>query len=205
MKKLLTLAALASLTLSAFGQGQVLFNNRATSATPPLNSPIYLDVVGGVKLEGATYRAALLGGAVGSVATSLSGIGNLATLASPNSGATWVTFRTGGTFGGAVAVGSDGARILPTVAYGQSAVLQMVAWAGNYTTWADAYAAGMAAQTKFGWSNPITITTSTSLTDPNLPVLQGLNSFAITLVPEPSSMALLGLGAAALMIFRRRN
>jgi len=36
-------------------------------------------------------------------------------------------------------------------------------------------------------------------------MLHNLRAFSIGIVPEPTSFALLGLGAAAMLIFRRRS
>jgi len=209
MKKLLVLTAVAALTATAFGQGVVQFQNRDTGVTPQVNAPIYLDVVGTGSvgaLSGAGYRAALLGGPVGSTAFSVSAGGvvsggaGMVMLASPTTGATWVTFRTGAA-SGFVAVGADAARTAVGVDWGQQGVFQVVAWEGSAATWAEA----IASQKKIGASNPLTLTLPAGPTDPVYRALQGLTPFAIVAVPEPSSFALAGLGAAALLIFRRRK
>jgi hypothetical protein len=204
MKKLLTLAAMAGLTLSAFGQGQINFNNRVTSVTPAISAPVYLDVVGGTLLSGSdtSFHAALLGGATTGTASSASAIGTLSLLASPSTAATWITFRTG-TLAGFVAVGTDSARD-SGLAYGSTGMFQMVAWQGTETTWAAAYADWKNGLIKAGWSNPITSAVTTGPTDLAVPNLTGLQSFAIA-VPEPSTFALAGMGVAAMMIFRRRK
>lgn len=209
MKKLLALGVLASLTLSAFGQGQVVFNNRVTTTTAGVNdavidAKVYVDAVGGTLCSGSGYRAALLGGAVGSTPASASSVGTLTLLASPTTAATWVEFRTGAP-AGYINIGTDVARVT-ALPYGTTGVFQMVAWSGNYTTFAAAYAAAQSdLSVKVGWSALLTRPTSQNATDLNPPNLQGLASFAITTVPEPSTMALAGLGAAALLIFRRRK
>lgn len=206
MKKILAIGALATLTLSAFGQGQVNFNNRVLTVTPNVSAPVYLDVVGSGTngaASGATVRAALLGGSTTGIPASAATAGTLALLVSPSTPATWATFRTG-TLAGFVAVGTDSARNsgLP---YGSTGLFQMVAWEGTANTWAEAYPLWISGQIRAGFSNPVTLPVTLSAVDLNVPTLQGINPFAITSVPEPSTFALAGLGAAALLIFRRRK
>jgi len=219
MKKLLVLSALACTAVSVFAQGTVTFQNLDAGAG--IRSPIYLLTVGGALPNGSdtSLRAAILGGTTGTPfafvpgsRTNQSGTtasqGSLSLLASPNSPfATWTTFRTG-TAGGFVAVGSDSARIVPGVDFQGTAEVQVVAWSGGFNTWAQAYAAWLVpgSGVLIGASNPLTLTLPASATDPNLAKLVGLESFAMVAnIPEPTSFALAGLGAAAMMIFRRRK
>jgi hypothetical protein len=219
MKKLLVLSALACTAASVMAQGYVTFQNLDTGAG--IRSPIYLTTVGGATPSGTdtSLRAAILGGVTGTAPAFIVGSrtngsgtvsqqGSLSLLVSPNSGNTWTTFRTG-TAAGFVGVGSDSARIVPGVDFLGTAEVQVVAWNGGYNTWAQAYAAWAAGTpgVMIGASNPLTVTLPASATDPNLAKLIGLESFAMVLntVPEPSTFALAGLGAAAMMIFRRRK
>lgn len=221
MKKLLATSVMSLLAVSVFGQGQVVLQNLDTSTTPQVRAPIYLDVVGGVALSGTdtSFRAALLGGPTTGIAANIPGsrtnsagggapvLGNLGLLASPNTGNTWTTFRTGAA-AGFVGVGSDGARVIPNVPYSGQALVQVVAWTGNFTTWDAAYSAWLsgAPGVRIGASNPLTLTTTTGPTDQIFPRLVGLESFAVVpVIPEPSTFALAGLGAAALLILRRRK
>jgi hypothetical protein len=59
-----------------------------------------------------------------------------------------------------------------------------------------------------GWSNPFNYTTGASTLDPNGQTLftgAGMNQFGVAPVPEPTTLALAGLGAASMLIFRRRK
>ena len=211
MKFTITVAAVLLTQLACFAQGQIIFRNKAPGANPPLDAPILgrmywwdgTDVVWGgtTPLPGTGYRAALMGGPVGSTPTSASYAGNLQMLANPNTGTTWVDVGTGSQAGYVSSVNYP--RIVPNVNYGEYGVFQVVVWKGNYTSWADAYANGGIANT--AWSAPLTLRVSLSLTDINVPYLTGLQSFEIPLfVPEPASGLLLGFGVAA-MLFRHRR
>jgi len=208
MKKLLTVGALAILATSVFGQGQVNFVNIDKTVTPNI---LAIVTDNGTPISGTAARAALLGGpaatGVGYALNFTTGAvtpGNLSTLANPNDGSTYVNFRTGAAAGYVAAA----PRILTDVGYNSSAMLQMVVWTGNFNDWASALnAAKTDGSIKVGASSTWTVTTTLSATDVNLAKNIGLNPFAVGViaVPEPSTMALAGLGAAALLIFRRRK
>jgi hypothetical protein len=84
----------------------------------------------------------------------------------------------------------------------------MVAWdnsSGLYSTWALADAAWTQGLIAAGVSGTVNLTAATGGTG-TPPFLPGtLQSFNLYFVPEPTSFALAGLGAAAMMIFRRRK
>jgi hypothetical protein len=219
MRKLFVLSTLACTALSVLAQGTIQFQNRDTANG--INSPIYMFTVGGTLANGTDtgLRAALLGGPTGTQFAFIPGsrtnyngsipsMGALSMLSSPSTGATWTTFRTGSA-AGFVAVGTDSARALPGIDYGGNlAEVQIVAWNGGFNTWAEAYAAWYAGAPGIyvGASNPLTVSTPASATDQNLTRLVGLESFALPdIVPEPSTFALAGFSAAAMMIVRRRK
>lgn len=97
---------------------------------------------------------------------------------------------------------SGGTVLVPGVAEGASVWIQLRAWEG---------AAGSSYETtlpggKTGFSNSINVTLGgPGLTPPAPPAtLNGLTGFAISGVPEPSTIALGLLGAAGLLIRRRK-
>lgn len=192
MKKLIvtTLASLA--TVVAFAQGTINFVNLNGGAG--VNAPVFDGLNTTLRLAGATYQAGLFAGAT---STSLTYIGN----ATPFLTAGGAGYFNGGT---TTLAGIPGASVV---------FLQVVAWdatlKGTTTgaTWAQAAAFDAAgANDVWGRSGIFSVTTGDpNAVPPGLPAnLVGMQSFRLS-VPEPSTFALAGLGAAALMIFRRRK
>jgi hypothetical protein len=56
---------------------------------------------------------------------------------------------------------------------------------------------------KDGWSNTFDLTVLGG-TDPNIPLLSGMQAFAITTIPEPSTVILGVMGGLALLLRRRK-
>lgn len=215
MKRLLLTVGACLAASAAFGQGIIIFNNNPVTLGGS-GAPLYMDTVGGTKLSGTDARAALMAGpAATAVSISLTP-GNLRKgnlemgtyTAAPFQ--TWVNFRTGtSTASGAgfVSVGSQSSRSFTSFGFNAQAVTQLAVWTGNYNTWDEAYAAALlpGSTVKLGVSAPLTVTTAANGADVNQPKLIGMQSFAVTLVPEPASASLIGLGLASLLIFRRRK
>lgn len=188
MKSLSLITACALLAVSSMAQGTINFLNRDTSAG--INAPIF-DVDGSTKLEGAAFKAQLYGGAEGTAEASLAPVGDI------------VNFRTG-----AAAGYWDNAaplRTIPGVTPGSAATVQVYVWESQYNSLAEA----QAAFGKFGKSTVFTVPKTGGVTDPTKPPalpepFLGITSFNMQVIPEPSTIALGLLGAAALM-FRRRK
>lgn len=199
MKKLILAACALTCAASVFAQGTVVFNNRITGT---LVTHVYAgaaalsgngandtpagaqDWSGYTPLSGANWSAQLFSGAAGTT--------------DPNTlvGALPITtFRTGAAAG---FVSGTTATLANVAADAASAVLQLRVW--DNTTGAD-----YATATIKGASPLFTVNAIGGTLNP-APALTGLTSFSVaaTVVPEPSSFALVGLGAAALLIFRRK-
>jgi hypothetical protein len=184
MKKLILTLALGMACVSAFAQGTLIFGN----ANAQVNAPIWQDAITtGTKLAGTAWIAQLWYGPAGSVESAL--------VANPTTATFSTTAAQAGYFFG-------GARTIDTIPAGSVAVLQVRVWnAAAGATWAAALANPTAYTGVSGLIN------ATLTVPPATPVnMVGLGSFAVVQnVPEPSSFALAGLGAAALLIFRRRK
>lgn len=139
---------------------------------------------------GTGFMAALYGGVNGSLEGALVQLG----AAHP------VTAGTGFILAG-------GTRLVPGVAEGDPASLQVRAWDGAYATYeaAIAGATGLVGKTAV-FSNP---TGGPTTSPPSTPAfLSGWTEQLVVspaIIPEPSTFALAGLGLAGLLIFRRRN
>jgi len=183
MKSISLTAACALFAVGALAQGTVNFANRVTTATPPLDQPVYVDAMGGSK-AGPEYVAQLFAGTQGTA------VGSLVAVGSP------AAFRSGAGVGYWVSVT---ALAVPGVAGGSVANMVVKAWEAKYAT----YDAAVAGGSKVGMSDPFELALGGAGVPPSLPAtLAGLKSFAI--IPEPSTMAL-GLLGAAVLLFRRRN
>jgi len=210
MKRNLLTVFVSCIGIGVFAQGQVQFRTYYAGSTPPVDAKVYWDD-GIIPLDNSNpeWRAALLGGPTTLTAYRFSPEygGNLPMLHNPaTTTLTWVNFR-GSPNQGYVSV-TGVAREIEGVNWGGTALVQMVAWQGPYTTWTDAFYAvmsGTGVGVMIGVSNPLTLTLPSSPVDPNLTYLQGLQSFTLVYVPEPSALALSGLGAAVPLILRRRN
>ncbi|HYG33847.1 MAG TPA: PEP-CTERM sorting domain-containing protein [Clostridia bacterium] len=211
MKKLLLIAAGLSFAASVFAQGTIVFNNRLTGS---LVTHVYYNPAVNSSVIGNGANDTPAGTTSWAGYTALDGSGFMATLRCASgagvdptllqwAGAT-TTFRSG-----AGAGFINGTTLtLPNVAKdAAAATFQMFAWdnrSGNYGTAAAAFSAWQAGTIAAGFSNPFNVTKigGDFNTPPNM---DGLQSFNIYTVPEPSSLALAGLGAAAMLIFRRRK
>jgi hypothetical protein len=181
MKKLLVTLAAVLVSASTFAQGTILFNNRTPTGDARVSRP---DGTG----AGAGITAQLFLVGAGGTLTAIPGT---------------TTFRE--TPAAATFFVNPTSVSVPGVAAGTAATVRMRAWA----TSAGSYDAAIAGAGLAGESNDVTISQlggtpaggGAPIPDPGLSGLQG---FTINIVPEPSTMALGLLGAAALLYRRRK-
>jgi len=198
MKKLLLSVLLAGLTAGAYAQGTgagtVLLANNGNSDQSPSATANGLVFLNGA-LTTADLNVALFGftdstsvmahpvaSMIGSAAAgnSLFGSGTFTDLSS-------------------TAYAVDGTTTSSTGAF---FILQ--AWLGSASSYAAAVSAGAPAGQTIVFGNGLGGVGSPPSTTPQLTGMPGVN-LTTAVVPEPSTFALAGLGAAAMLIFRRRK
>jgi hypothetical protein len=179
MKRIVLATAMVAAGVTALAQGTLEFTNYKTAAG--INAPVFAQ--DNVTKLGAAYLGQLYAGPVG---------GALAPVG------TAVAFRDAAGAGTGYIVGAATVTV-PGIAGGAKANVVFKAWeAAGGTSFEAAQASGK----YFGQSAALEITLGNAGSPPSLPaVLTGLTSFS--LVPEPSTVALGMLGAAALLLRRR--
>jgi len=219
MKKLLLSVITCTAAASVFAQGTVYLNNRIPNlgTTHVYTGTHYISGNGPNDVPAGTtdYTGYTLIGTVGGLAGSTT----LATLiGAPGSNAPEslmlpsitapTTFRTGLAAGNIYAANDTFSNIAPDAPV---ATFELVVWdnsTGLFPNWTDASGAVAHGLILGGHSAPFVLQYigGAIFTPPNIVSSipgQGLQSFA--LIPEPTTIALAGLGAAALMIIRRRR
>jgi len=195
MKKLLlTLTIVAATAVTMYGQGRVNFNNYASGNNVTVDT-LNQGPDGGAEgaFIGANYSVQLLW-APGTLATQA-----LFDAANPQVSASAVFFGlTGGSpltdgagqfDGGTVPVGAVGTY-----------TMQMRAWFNNGTF--ATFGAAATGGKNIGLSALFVVNAGEP---PAPPIDTTVAAFKVGVIPEPSTFALAGLGAAALLLFRRRK
>lgn len=224
MKKYLLTAALLVASVSAFGQGYFLMVASKGATTDGFTTP------GTVSLSSGTVNVGFLWGSTGTPAiiTLAGSTGNNggsptntpsyspppgawnAILNDPNytlavngnTAALVVTpSNTSSLAKGGYAYNSSATFPVTGTASGNSYTLVAIAWDKNFATPAAAAAANAAV----GWSNPFTYAAVNNIGTPANFTASGVGQFGVYPVPEPATLALAGLGAASLLLFRRKK
>jgi hypothetical protein len=211
MKKLILTGFAVACAGSVFAQGTVQFNNRSA----PVVSRVYLggnsqkvgnapgdtpagtvDWTGYTALTGSGWMAAIMGA---------NGSGQAESSLTFGANPTTTTFRGGANAGGFAVTTATLNSVAPDA---PSATLEVFVWDRATSGLTDPAAALAAWRAGSTWAGGLSGTFTVNLIGGSVnttPPLTGLTSFNVYAVPEPATMALAGLGAAALLIFRRRK
>ena len=178
MKNLFTTTVLSNLFVTvAFAQGTIAFQN---FSSPSFFAPDYLSD-GATKLSGPQYMAELF---AGPNTTSLSAIATTPFLSGSSAG-----FFNGGT------------QVIPNVPAGGSAFAQVDVW---NTAIGASFDQAKATGLPNAWAQSTIFPVTTGSPDGGVPtppgILTGLTPLSLNGVPEPSTIALIGLGAAVVFL-----
>jgi hypothetical protein len=198
MKKLaITLLSVAAAT-TMYGQGNFNFNDTASAAAITIGTVNAGSAEGlAGQFVGTGYSASFFYGAPGST-----GYSNLTYFANANT----VFFGNGvadADQSGGAGIFDGGNVVVPGLS--TSGVIGVAVWwsgpgaNGVATSYAQALADGY----NTGLSPLLTIPLATGVQFPV--ALDGLASFTVGTTPEPTTLALCGLGAASLLLFRRKK
>jgi len=191
MKKLFLSTLLSSgIAASAFAQGFVALDNTANTDQSPSalsNGLFWLNNGAAIVKMSGDFNAAFYGG------TDQANLSLIATFS--GAGAAGSGFSGAGTWGDPNGQG----WAIPGSTVSGTAFMRVEAWDGSATSYALALAGGAHTAQSIVFSNPMK-----ALPDAP-PNLTGMPAVVLSAVPEPSTFALAGLGAAALLIFRRRK
>jgi hypothetical protein len=202
MKKLiLSVTAITGVSLGAFGQGAITFDASANTSTSVSATSGGLVFIGGVLDTTTDINAELLysstaGGTYSPVVTLL-----LSSSASPTGGTLGQTIGASGDItgvgSGALLDLSGQTYVLP-IASTVTAYFEVEGWVGTSSSYANATGAK---GTTAPFSEVLSSTFPPLQTIGNMPAL----NLVTTVVPEPSTLAMAGVGLASMLIFRRRN
>lgn len=215
MKKTIIALVALSAAVSVLAQGTVLFNTASTANG--VNMRVYGPEAGAASLAKVgntsaqlpagtqTYTGAPLSGA-NYFAQLYAAAGAVTTESSLAAATPTTTFRTGSAAG---VVAPLTATLASVPLDAPLATVQLRVWdnsSGNYATWAQAETAWLAGTIAAGKSPLLQVSAigGTLNAPPYLAGLQSFNIYSTTIIPEPGTFALLGLGALGMLIFRRK-
>ncbi len=208
MKKIAAITALSAVAISGFSQGQIYFQNAFTSGLYINSTSIAADKVTSAPLSAQPF------GVPGGVVD----VGLYWSVA-PFSSVTQGTLADVVTMSSTPGIIAGGTVVLPGTAAGDNVYVQVYAWDSTYATPAAALTAGVffvawsagPGNTAYGFIGASQLISALTISPAPANVIfgTGAGQFSRALyyydAPEPATMALGGLGAAALWAFRRRK
>jgi hypothetical protein len=218
MKKIVysTIIVAAMASMSVFGQGYMtflsgsgngIFDIFTTPSTPTKNANMQ---VGFIWAAGTGLTLGALG-ASGTPTAAFSSVASpWSSLTALSGGWTWGTNAanslgiftpTAGSPPPAAGVFNGGVPGVLGSSASEGITIYIIAW--NKALGTDPYAAA-AASSAIGWSAPFNYTLGSS-TSPGGSMASSFASFGVDPVPEPTTLALAGLGGLALLLIRRRK
>jgi hypothetical protein len=199
VKKLAGIAGFALFAIGAFAQGSIVFANSASTLVRTndgvSSGPV---VVGRVMLFYSTAPSA----------PAVPGPANGYSFA-PWTQTTSTTGSTAADFvGSPLPLGrfAGGTQIADTAAGNSSPWVFVVGWTGTHADFSTALSAGAFVGFSPTWQQPTGSPFGDPLTPAQAMILgaSGFNGLQLVPIPEPSTLALAGCGAAILIVFRRR-
>ena len=215
MKKLLGIMAITALAASAFAQGTVVIANQTglVKQWTTVQDSTLMSVAKGsgwVELIAAPKGTSLSPLYTGTTVPGEMKYPTLAAFLTANPG--WAVpagTANPGPIGLGAGIFANGNATISGIAAGGQADYIILGWTGSSATVDAAITAWKANTGMFGESAiATTATADPTTTPPGVPVFLRPTFAGMTLtpnIPEPSTFALAGLGAAALLIFRRRK
>jgi len=196
MKKVLVVACLLVGVSFGYSQGVVSFKNNdpyvtVTTGSNGKTDRLVYNTDGATLLAGTNYLVQLY--FVSGTSTSIT---------EANLNPVDITAKAFRAVGQSDGIWVGGNKTLTGVTAGNSATLQVRAWDG--ATGATSYAAALTAGLTTGKSSLFTYTVPVPPTSPGQFYMEGFQSFTM-IIPEPTTIALGVLGAAGLLIARRRK
>jgi len=198
MKKLiLSVTAISAMSLSGFAQG-ITFSDGAT--------PAYDTTIAGVPNAQDLNLELLFGASAGTVSTPIVTL-LLSSSANP------ATSTDGGVYTAAGDVSAagyilDNSGTAYSVPGGATDYFQVEAWTGAYSSYAAALAAnkvGVYAGASGVFTEAVPAGSTGFPVDITGVGIINLTQVATTVVPEPSTLAMAGVGLASMLMFRRKN
>jgi hypothetical protein len=206
MKKLiLSVTAVAGFSMASFAQGVIYFdgsNNSSTSLAATSEGEVFIS---GVLDTSQDINVELLAGSSASTVTTPVVTLLLSVTQGSTSPATGQVLPAGSDitlYGSGVLYDNNGLGYqISGTSSGATEYFEVEGWLGNYSSLAAAQAAGQKVGTTAPFAEVLTSATGEANDIEGMPAL----NLTATAVPEPSTLAMAGVGLASMLIFRRKN